>query len=382
MSNVTKEQVLDLLKSGEITDEDIRNMMGGSSRVQALSDRMVLARIRATRGPTTAVNKATRNELAADNKAEAHWLNVTNKLFSGASVQPVTAAYHAVRELLTVGKTHHDDGTAANETGVNFGLGKWDGVWTVVPRARQAELELRFDSLRHQLDSGKADVRAQWDEIMSEAGTHLGDMFDPNTFPNAEEWLNKFSMELEVIELPQFDIRINMDQVARGDLAMQVRKNTMDRIAKQMVGAWSRNAEVFRNSVAFVTAVMSNDADTVREMNQTKGKRLSKRAVPIAPTLLPNLRSQADLTMALATAADDSTLVQFVTEVQSIIGPEEGGISGDMMVKNPDQRKQVAENLKRALGQGTKAIESSHEQAQKALDEVGVDAGDDLLDFA
>lgn len=381
MTTVTKEAVLDLLKSGEITDEDIRNMMGGSTRVQGLTDRCVLARIKATRGPTTHANKAQRNELAADKGANAHWLSVTNKLFHGDSVRPVTAAYHQVRELLCVGKTNHDDGAPANETGVNFGLGKWDGIWTVVPRARQAELEIRFDSIRHQLEGGKADVKAQWDEVMSDAQMELQGMYDAAAFPDCEQWLSKFSMELEIIELPHFDMRIDMDRLARGDLAMQVRQSTMDRIARQMVGAWSRNAQVFKNSVAFTAAVLGNDADVVREMNQTKDKRKSDRAVPIAKTLLPNLRGQAEMTMSLAEAADDSTLVQFVTEVMAIIGDEENGHDAETLAKNPETRETVAKNLKRALRQGDKVCEASHKQAQEALNEVGVDAGDDLLDF-
>ena len=381
MSSITPEAVLELLKSGEITDEHIRDMMGGSTRVQSLTDRCILARIKATRGPTTATNKAERNTLAANRKAHTHWLNVSNKLFQGDSVRPVTAAYHQVRELLCVGKTNHDDGTAANETGVNFGLGKWDGMWTVVPRARQAELELRFDAIKHSLEAGKADVQNQWDEVMSDAEEHLGDIYDENTFPDCEQWLSRFSMELEIIELPAFDMRINMDKLARGDLAMQVRKTTMDRIAKQMVGAWSRSAEVFKNSVAFTAAVLGNDSDTVRGMNQTEGKRKSDRAVPIAKTLLPNLRGQADMTLALAEAAQDSTLVQFVSEVQAIIGDEENGFDADTLAKNPDTRETVAKNLLRALKQGKKVAEASHKQAQEALDEVGVEAGDDLLDF-
>jgi len=381
MSNITPEAVLELLKSGEITDEHIRDMMGGSTRVQSLTDRCVLARIKASRGPTTAVNKAQRNELAADKGAQADWVNVTNKLFRGDSVRPVTAAYHQVRELLCVGKTNHDDGSAANETGVNFGLGKWDGMWTVVPRARQAELELRFDAIKHSLEAGKADVQNQWDEVMADAEESLHDMYDAQAFPDCEQWLNKFTMELEIIELPAFDMRINMDRLARGDLAMQVRKTTMDRIAQQMVAAWSRSAEVFKNSVAFTAAVLGNDADTVRTMNQTEGKRKSDRAVPIAKTLLPNLRGQAEMTMALAEAASDSTLVQFVAEVQAIIGDEENGFDADTLAKNPDTRETVAKNLLNALKQGKHAVDASHKQAQEALDEVGVDAGDDLLDF-
>jgi len=155
----------------------------------------------------------------------------------------------------------------------------------------------------------------------------------------------------------------------------------MDRIAKQMVSAWSRNAEVFRNSVAFTAAVLSNDADTVRGMNNSKEKRKSDRAVPIAKTLLPNLRGQADMTMALAEAAEDSTLIQFVTEVQAIIGTEEHGCDADTLAKNPETRETVAKNLANALKQGDKTVESSHKQAQEALAEVGVEAGDDLLDF-
>ena len=379
--SVTPEAVMELLKSGEITDEHIRDMMGGSTRVQSLTDRCVLARIKATRGPTTAVNKAQRNELAADKGAQAHWLNVTNKLFKGDSVRPVTAAYHQVRELLTVGKTHNDDGSAANETGVNFGLGKWDGVWTVVPRARQAELEIRFDSIKHSLESGKADVQNQWSEVMSDAEEHLGTMYDEQAFPDCEMWLNKFNMHLEIIELPAFDMRISMDALARGDLAMQVKKATMDRIAKQMVEAWSRNAEVFKNSVAFTAAVLGNDADTVRGMNKTGGKRATERKVPIAKTLLPNLRGQAEMTMALAKAAEDTTLVQFVTEVQAIIGDEEHGLDADTLAKNEDTRETVAKSLTNALKQGEKVVKATHEQAQDELDKLGVEAGDDLLDF-
>lgn len=382
MSNqVTPQAVLELLKSGEITDEQIKDMMGGSTRVQSLTDRCVLARIKASRGATTAVNKAQRNELAADKGAEAHWLNVSNKLFRGDSVRPVTAAYHQVRELLCVGKTNNDDGSAANESGINFGLGKWDGIWTVVPRARQAELEIRFDAIKHSLQAGKSDVQNQWDEVLADAEEHLGDLYDENSFPDCEQWLSKFDMQLEIIELPTFDMRINMDKLARGDLAMQVRKTTMDRIAKQMVAAWSRNSEVFRNSVAFTAAVLGDDSDTVRTMNKTGGKRVTDRKVPIAKTLLPNLRGQADMTMALAVAAEDTTLIQFVTEVKAIIGDEEHGFDADTLASNPDTRATVAENLTRALKQGDRVVEASHKQAQEALDEVGVDASDDLLDF-
>lgn len=376
----TKQEVMDMLKSGEISDEELREMLGGSTRLQGLADRCVLARIKASRGPTTAANKAERNALAAGKHAATDWLTVSNKLFTGDAVRPVTAAYHASRELLAVGKTHHDDGTPANETGVNFGLGKWDGTWTVVPRSRLADLELMFDRIKQQQERGKEDVRAQWDEIMANAEANLGDMFDPGLFPDAEQWLSKFSLELEVIAMPLFDMRISMDKNARGDLAMQVRRATTERIAKQMVGAWDRTAQVYRNSVAYVHAVLISDAATVKAMNnQSAIKRASERQSPIASSLLPNLREQGAMTLALAEAARDTTLVNFVSEVNAIIGD----LEAEQLTKNPELRAGVAKSLARVLEfHGDSVVESSHKQAQEALDEVGVDAGDDLLDFA
>jgi len=363
---VTKQDVLDLLKAGEITDQDIRNMMGGSTRVQALADRCVLARIRATRAPTTATNKAERNELAANKKADQHWVSVSNRLFQGQAVQPVTAPYHAVRELLTVGQGAREDGTPANETGVNFGLVKWDDTWTVVPRSRLAELEMQVDAIRGTQEAGKQRVRAEWDGVMNQAQSYLGDMFDLDSFPDAEGWLSKWSIELEVLDFPAFDMRIDMDRVARGDLAMQVRKATMNRIADRMTNAWSRTSEVFVNSVKFAAAVLGNDADTVREMNNTKEERKTARAVPIAQSLLPNLRGQCDLTLALAEAAGDNTLVRFATEVRATIGD----IDADTLVKNPDLRATMARNLTNLANQGNGVVEEVHKHVNEAVNEL------------
>lgn len=396
MSNVfTPDDLRKLLATGEHADEIdaiIRDAMGGATRVQGLTDRCELARIVATRSATTARNKAVRNDLAADKGAEQHWLGVTNRLFTGDAVKPVTAAYHAARELLTVGKATHEDGTPANQSSVNFGLGKWDNTWTVTSRARHADLEMAFNDVRAAMERGKQEVRDRWADIQHDAEYHLGDLYDPSMFPDCEQWLNGFTLRLEIIDLPTFDMRVDMDKHARKDLVMQTRKATMDRIAKQMVGAWSRNAEVFRNSVQYVQAVLASDSVTVKRMNNQPAAKTERKS-PIATSLLPNLQGQAALTLGLARAAEDVTLQNFISEVASPFGWKlvtegdtlryEGGITADKLQANPDLRDTLAQQLGRVLGNhGDAVVEQAHEQAQAALDEVGVSADDDLLDFS
>lgn len=378
---LNRDDVLELIRSGEISDEDIREAIGGGTRVQKIADGCVLARIVAKRAPTTVANKAERNAVAARHGANEQWATVNNKLFANGTVTPVSAPMHSARELLTVGKRENSAGYAANETGANFGLSKWDGTWTVVLRRRLAALEMAVDKCRTEQEQGKQILRDRWAMIRHEAEAELGSMFDEELWPDFEEWSSRWSIELEYIDFPAADIRINMDAIARRDIAAQTKANTLKWVQDHLLKGWENFSVVFTNTLTFTAAMLASDAETVQKMNGTKGGRKSNRKVPLNPKLIDNLRAQAEQAQAIGEVTGDTALTRVSSEALALTN----GVEIDTLKKNEQLRDTLAKNIQHLatrMEAGQKDAREGAEQARKELTEQIGAGADDLLDFA
>jgi len=379
MSN--RDDVLEMIRTGEISDADIREAIGGGTRVQKIADGCVLARIVATRAPTTVANKAERNALASRHNANEQWATVKNKLFANGAVTPVSAPMHAARELLTVGKAENAGGHAANESNANFGLSKWDGTWTVVLRRRLAALEMAVDRCRTAQQEGKEALEKAWGELRRDTELELNTMFDPELWPDFEEWSNRWSIELEYIEFPATDIRINMDDVARNDIAAQAKANTLKWVQDHLLKGWENFSVVFTNTLTFTAAMLASDAETVQKMNNTTGKRKSQRKVPLNPKLIDNLRAQAEQAQAIGEVTGDSALTRNATEALAITN----GVDIDTLKKNEQLRDSLAKNigqLATRMEAGQNVSRSGAAEARKELESQLGNGADELLSFA
>lgn len=381
MTEINREDILEAIRTGEIDDADIREAIGGGTRVQKIADGCVLARIVATRAPTTTANKRERNNLAARHGASEQWTTVNNRLFAAGTIKQVSAPMHAVRELLTVGKTENAAGHAANETGANFGLSKWDGTWTVVLRRRLPELEKRVNALRMAQEQGKDSLRKMWSSLRSDAVLELGNMFDPDMWPDEEEWLARWDIKLEHIAFPAADIRIAMDDVARNDIAAQTKANTLKWVQDHLLKGWENFAGVYANTLTFTAAMLGSDAETVQKMNGTKGERKSDRKVPLNPKLIENLRAQSEQAQSIGEVTGDNGLVRVATEALALTE----GMDVDTLKKNERMRETLGDNIANLAKQMGRAKEDTKAQAdaarQELADKIG-EGADDLLDFA
>lgn len=328
------------------------------TRMHRLKNRVYAVQINASRFGNSKSDTSVKAEIAANKHAEYTMIGFSKQLLPKEVMAGVQQWYSRARDLMRIPKDGKYDP-------MRFGIAQWDGR-VLISVARYHDLLAAFQNCKNGLAQEIESLRPRWDEIMRDAEEKMGDLFDADLMPSFDDFASKWTMELDIAPMPDFDPRYSLEDEMYNDVISQTFENTKNKIVGTLSKGWKESARTLLQSLEYTAAVLGNDPETVQRLNGTTGGRKSTRAVPIADTLFENLANQVRTTRSLAIAAEDEDLRKLADKVAETIG----SMRADYLRANPAARKEAASVTKRLAAEAAAVNESTEKQVQDALDEL------------
>ena len=120
----------------------------------------------------------------------------------------------------------------------------------LLPTALFMDYKQQMDERRQKFNEMVDEFVAEYPQHVQMASTYLGNMFNPDDYPTAEEVRGKFGFNLVISPVPESgDFRLDVPNEAMADLAKEYDTAYADRIAQAMREPWNKLHEMLTKMV-------------------------------------------------------------------------------------------------------------------------------------
>lgn len=272
--------------------------------------------------------RATDNEAAAHTamhyQANAEWTKFTKALVNKGALKDVKKAEAAARA------THKEFTLPWNEQGQRL-----------LPAAAFHDYQTKMGQHRDDHEAAVDRLIADFDDLVEEARTELGGLFNPAEYPDSAELQAKFLFDMELTTLDVTgDFRVEMTNEEMERLQDEITKRTETRLAAAMTDVYQR-----------LHAVVTHMADRLRAYNpegegtDKEGNTVKRVENPFRDATLNNVREIVDL-MPKLNVTGDPALDDLAREVRQNL------LDADAKTLRTDEQKraEVAQRAEEIAG--------------------------------
>ena len=188
------------------------------------------------------------------------------------------------------------------------------------------DFQAKMEDFKHQWRVEVDDFMRRWDDMMYEAASEAGKMFDKNDYPSAEDAKKKFGFSISFMKVPdKKDFRI--DIISKAAQA-KIRKDIEAQVQGEVVAGKREILERIQYNMQHLASVLSDDKKQFRKSALQNAKEMSK--------LLKGLNITNDPAI--------TDLEKTTTKMLDTLDADE------LLEKGKDEQKKAAEKVNESLG--------------------------------
>ena len=301
------------------------------SRAHTLSERMLLVKKPQGRFSNTVTDRNLTEDIVSRSGCKSGAASGRKELFDPELLSPMTTPYNQNREI-------------DKKMTLPWSGGGWHAVGTGQYTEYKAKSNAKHEELMVEVHKFAANLPAH---IEAQRGRLVG-LFDIDDYPTKEEFINCWHYKIQTAQIQSGDVRVNLDQAERDDIAQQANKEN----AELFAGAWQQVTEKMAEGIAHVAKILGSDG---------AGGRKS----PVNATLIPNLQSQVEIAREMGAAVDDSDLVALCNEVELKLLQ----LSSEVLAANPIAKEQVAKAASHLATRAAREVQAVDARVQDMVNE-------------
>lgn len=181
------------------------------------------------------LDKDASSKVTSDNNASVDAGYFRKNLMAG------TTKRKAIADFAAICRTWHNNKTMP-----------WaDRGSRLLPTALFMDYKQQMNERRQKFNEMVDEFVAEYPQHVQMASTYLGNMFNPDDYPTAEEVRGKFGFNLVISPVPESgDFRLDVPNEAMADLAKEYDTAYADRIAQAMREPWNKLHEMLTRMVS------------------------------------------------------------------------------------------------------------------------------------
>ena len=302
------------------------------SRAHTLSERMLLVKKPMGRFSNKITDRTLTADIIAQSGCTSGAATGSKQLFDPDLLSPMTTPYNQNREI-------------DKKMTLPWSGGGWHAVTVPQYTEYKAKSNEKYEAeLMPEVRKFAANLPAHIEAQRSRLGT----LFNIEDYPTKEEFINCWHYKIQTGQIQSSDVRANLDQGERDDIAQQVAKEN----AELFSGAWQQVTEKMAEGVAHVAKILSSDGS---------GGRCS----PVNATLIPNLQAQVEIAREMGSAVDDTDLINLCNEVELKLLQ----LSSEVLAANPIAKEQVAKDAQHLATRAAREVQAVDARVQNLVNE-------------
>ncbi|NBW12330.1 MAG: DUF3150 domain-containing protein [Caulobacteraceae bacterium] len=195
----------------------------------------------------------------------------------------------------------------------------------LLPSSKFFDYMAQLDKHRTEYEGMVDDFLSRYDEMVSAAAMNLGEMFDRNEYPSAEEVKRKFAFDFAISPVPvSGDFRVDIGTKANEELVKQFQEAFDSRISEAMSECWQRLHKCLTHlsdrlqvsdtgtKTVFRDSLMSNAqelCDLLKHMNLTGDPKLEAARRELSDAIFgldsQDMRHDADMRTEVKSKVDE-----------------------------------------------------------------------------
>lgn len=190
----------------------------------SVNDKAMLARLSISRWGASKHDKSISEQVAQQHQAKPEMGRYTKRLVAKETLEEI-------RQIATQARHHHYEHT----------LPWLDDGARILPAASYFDYMNEQNSLKAKFDHAVDDFARVYPQVVDDARLSLGGLFDHADYPDQSDISEKFSMEIDIVQLPSAeDFRVNIS----ADEQEKIRSAIQERVDQGVEGAiksvWDR----------------------------------------------------------------------------------------------------------------------------------------------
>jgi len=303
------------------------------NRAHKLSERMLLVKKGMGRFTNTITDTALTSDILSQSGCAAGSAVGKKMLFEPTLLSSITTPYNQNRDL--------DKAMTVPWSG---------GGWHGVPVGKYQEYKGKSVAKHEETLAAARAFAANLPAHIEAQRRRLGTLFSAEDYPTKEEFINCWHFKLQTNAIPSSDIRANLDEEERKDIAAQVDKANAEYFAK----AWQQVVEQMAKGIAHVAKILTSDG---------AGGRKS----PVNATLIPNLQMQVEVAREMGVAVDDHDLIALANEVEEKLLQ----LPSEVLADNPELKKKVGKDAQHLQIRAAREVQAVDARVQDMVNEFG-----------